>query len=228
MIRENIDSVRQRISDSCARSGRLVGDVKLVIVTKAASGKQVGEVIGMGLNTLGENRVQDATERYAVFGDTAEWHLIGHLQTNKVKDAVRIFKLIHSVDSARLMEAINKEALKSGKVQDVLLQVNISGEDSKFGVKPEESTGLIKIFKEYKNIMVLGLMTIAPEVKDPEEARPFFRALRELRDHINSLNLTTHNLKLLSMGMTNDFEVAVEEGSNIIRIGRAIFRGGSR
>jgi hypothetical protein len=218
MIPENIQSVTQRIAKACDKAGRPADDVKLICVTKTASIDQIEEVLNFGVKSLGENRVQDALGKYAIIGNGPEWHLIGHLQTNKAKDAVKMFSLIHSVDSLRLAHEIDKEAAKIGKIQDILVQVNTSGEESKFGIEPEQAEGIIKEIYAYPNIRVRGLMTIAPEVDDPEIVRPYFRSLRQLRDKIN-------NLQLLSMGMTNDFEIAIEEGANMVRVGRAIFGG---
>jgi pyridoxal phosphate enzyme (YggS family) len=222
MISENLKAVTQRISRSCEKSGRPADAVKLVCVTKEASLSEIEEVLALGVKDIGENKVQDALVKYKAIGDRAIWHLIGHLQTNKVKDAVRIFSLIHSVDSVRLAKEIDAQAKKIGKVQDILIQVNMSGEESKFGVAPDEASKLFEEIALYPNINTSGLMTIAPEVLDPEETRPCFRRLRELRDELQNSQLTTHNLQL-SMGMTNDFEAAIEEGSTMVRVGRAIF-----
>ncbi len=224
MISENLKAVTQRISKSCEKSGRPTDAVKLVCVTKEADLPEIEEVLALGVKDIGENRVQDVLVKYKAIGNRAIWHLIGHLQTNKVRDAVGISSLIHSVDSLRLVEVIDREAKRVGKVQDILIQVNTSGEESKFGV----SQYGVRLFFEkaalYPNISILGLMTMAPEVLNPEETRPCFRRLRELRDEINSLKLTAYSLQLLSMGMTNDFEVAIEEGSDLVRVGRAIFK----
>lgn len=222
MISENIKSVTQRMAKCCEKSGRRLEDVKLVCVTKMASVDEVSRALDSGINVIAENRVQDAVKKHAVIGGRAEWHLVGHLQTNKARDAVRLFSLIHSVDSARLAKEIDKEAGKAGKVQDILIQVNVSGEASKFGVEPDMVGDLLNEVAQLPNVAVRGLMTIAPEVDDPEKVRPYFRALRELRDSLSRLHLTPYTLHL-SMGMTNDFEVAIEEGSNLVRIGRAIF-----
>jgi pyridoxal phosphate enzyme (YggS family) len=224
MIADNIKAVTQRIARSCDKAGRPAGDVELVCVTKEATLAQMEEALQAGGRVFGENRVQDAAAKHKAIGDKASWHLVGHLQTNKVKEAVGIFDLIHSVDSAHLARQIDKEAGKASKVQDILIQVNTSGEATKFGVSPEAATDLIKEVALYPNIHIKGLMTIAPEVEDPETVRPYFRALRDLRDRIDGLKLTAYSLHLLSMGMTNDFEVAIEEGSTMVRIGRAIFR----
>ena len=225
MIKENVKSVTQRISRCCEKSGRAPEDVKLICVTKTASAEEIEEALSLDISSIGENRVQDAAVKYAVIGNKAEWHLIGHLQTNKVKDAVKIFALIHSVDSVRLAKEIDKEAGKISKIQDILIQVNTSGEESKFGIEPGAIEDLIKEISIYPNINIRGLMTIAPEADDPETVRTYFRELRELKDKINNRHLTRGPLALLSMGMTNDFEIAIEEGSNMIRIGRAIFGG---
>ena len=216
MIPDNIKSVTQRIAKCCERSGRAAGDVKLICVTKEASIGQAEEALGCGVTDLGENRVRELADKYRAIGDRAAWHLIGHLQTNKVKDAVRIASLIHSVDSIRLAKAVDAEAKKINKAQEVLVQVNTSGESSKFGLRPAEVPGFLKEVSLYTNINIKGFMTMAPESEDPELARPAFRALRELRDR-------TCGAFLLSMGMSNDFEVAIEEGSDMVRVGRAIF-----
>ena len=216
MIDDNLKSVRQRIATCCERSGRSIDEVKLIAVTKEASTEDADMVLSLGVKDIGENRVQDAAIKYGAIGERASWHMIGHLQTNKVKDAVRIFSLIHSVDSVRLAEVINKEASKIGKAQDILVQVNVSGEASKSGVEPDQAAELIKKISACKNVRVRGLMTIAPESEDPESSRPYFKVLSELQDRIGGL-------PELSIGMTGDFEVAIEEGATMVRVGRAIF-----
>ena len=233
-IAENLKAVTQRISRSCEKSGRPADAVKLVCVTKEADLAQIEEVLALGVKDIGENRVQDALVKYkAIGGQGFIWHLIGHLQTNKVKDAVRIFSLIHSVDSVRLAKEIDAQAKRIDKVQDILIQVTTSGEESKFGVAPDEASKLFKGIVLYPNINILGLMTIAPEVEDPEESRPCFRRLRELRDELNTIHNSAQRsgaspkgtqYTILSMGMSNDFEAAIEEGSTMIRVGRAIFK----
>lgn len=238
MIANNLNSVTQRIRRACEKSGRSPDKVKLVCVTKEVGVPEAEELLALGYKDLGENRVQELVLKHSSIGDRATWHLIGHLQTNKVKEAVRIASLIHSVDSERLAGEIDKEAKKLGKVQDILIQVNVSGEESKFGIRPEEVEGLIKNIVLYPNINIVGFMTMAPESEDPELARPCFQALRELRDKLLIDRLLRSpeekpelprndgwgKLPVLSMGMTNDFEVAIEEGANIIRVGRAIFK----
>jgi len=223
MIAENLKSVRQRIAKSCEKVGRPIDSVRLVCVTKEASIDEIKEALDLGARDLGENRVQDAALKYKLIGDKATWHLVGHLQTNKARDAVSIFSLIHSVDSARVASRIDKEAKVIDKMQDVLIEVNTSGEATKFGIRPGEIMDFLKEISLHPNISIKGLMTIAPEADDPEKARPYFRILRELRDNINERRTTNDRLRILSMGMTNDFEVAIEEGANMVRIGRAIF-----
>jgi len=223
MIADKVKSVTQTIAKCCEKNGRPADSVKFICVTKEADIGRIEEVLRCGVKNLGENRVQDLSAKYKAIGDRAVWHLIGHLQTNKVKDAVRISTLIHSVDSLRLAEIIDKEAARINKSQDVLVQVNTSGEASKFGLAPSEVEGFFKKISLYQNINMKGLMTIAPEVDDPEKSRPCFRTLRELKDKINNLRLTTYDLRLLSMGMSNDFEIAIEEGATMVRVGRAIF-----
>jgi hypothetical protein len=224
MISDNIKSIKQRIARSCEKKGRSPDSVKLVCITKESDMSQAEEVLRSGVRDLGENRVQELAAKYKAIGDKAVWHLVGHLQTNKVKDAIRMASLIHSVDSLRLAEAINKEAEKAGKVQDILVEVNTSQEASKFGFDHKDVFDFMKEVFLYSNINIAGLMTMAPEVDDPEKARGYFRFLQELRGKINELHITNHDLQELSMGMSNDFDVAVEEGATMVRIGRAIFR----
>ncbi len=234
MISDNLKSVTQRIVSSCEKIGRSEKDITLVCVTKEASIAEIEEVLRLGVTDIGENRTRDALLKYRAIGDRVKWHLVGHLQTNKAKDAVRIFSLIHSVDSERLVGQIDKESKKINKVQDVLIQVNISREESKFGTSPENVLEFLKAISLYPNIKIRGFMTIAPEAENPEIVRQCFRELRELKDELNSVLPGLPSTKagagktqysILSMGMTSDFEVAIEEGSNMVRIGRAIFSG---
>ena len=222
MIADNLKSVTQRIARCCEKNGRRPGDVKLICVTKETDIKRIEEVLALGIKDIGENRVQDAIVKHKLIGEIADWHLIGHLQTNKVKDAVKIFSLIHSVDSIRLAKEIQKCTKAIGKVQDILVEVNISGEGSKFGIAPDDAAAFFKEVLLYPNINILGLMTIAPEVETAEKARPYFRRLKELINELNAVLNTKY--EVLSMGMSNDFEVAIEEGSTMVRIGRAIFK----
>ncbi len=232
MIKDNIARIKERISRVCSRVNRDPDSITIVAVSKARTAEQIEEVIKAGITDIGENKVQEALSKYkqlsavpaaggSAFGGScqlsaARWHMVGHLQTNKVKDAVKIFNLIHSVDSLHLAFEIDKQAAKINNIQNILIEVNTSGEAAKFGIKPEELPGLVKSVSGLKNIRVLGLMTIAPIVDNPQISRPYFRMLRELRD-------TSYELRVLSMGMSDDFEIAIEEGSNVVRLGRAIF-----
>ncbi|OGW94417.1 MAG: YggS family pyridoxal phosphate enzyme [Omnitrophica bacterium RIFCSPLOWO2_01_FULL_45_24] len=223
MIADNLKSVTQGIARCCEKTRWHPGDVKLICVTKEANIKEIEEVLALKVKDIGENRVQDALIKYRAIGDRAIWHLVGHLQTNKVKDAVKIFSLIHSIDSIRLAKEIDKEAEKINKVQDILVEVNTSGEESKFGITPNDIGAFFKEISLYPNINILGLMTIAPEVNAQDMARPCFHKLREIGEQLQKLKLAAYGLQL-SMGMSNDFEVAIEEGSTMVRIGRAIFK----
>jgi len=224
MISENIKSIRQRIARCCEKSGRPAEDVTLVCVTKEVGPSEIEEALRFGITDIGENRAQDLIPKYKAIGPNVRWHFIGHLQTNKAKDVVAASSLIHSVDSVHLAGAINKEAGKLGKVQDVLIQVNVSGEKSKFGIAADEAVDAIKNISLYANISIKGLMTIAPEVPDAELVRPCFRGLKELFKDVKARNFNNVDMKYLSMGMSNDFETAIEEGSNMVRLGRAIFK----
>ncbi len=225
-VRDNLNKVYDRISSACSRKGRDLGSITVVAVSKGRSLQQIEEAIGAGITDIGENRIQEAIGKLKVKSQkekVIKWHMVGHLQTNKVKEAVKIFDLIQSVDSIHLSAEIDKQAGKINKIQDILLEIKTSPEATKFGIKPEEAIEAIKQISSLKNINLKGLMTIAPLVDNPEKARPYFRKLKELLEKINSLHITPDTLHILSMGMSDDFEVAVEEGSNMVRIGRAIF-----
>ncbi|MDP3143631.1 MAG: YggS family pyridoxal phosphate-dependent enzyme [Candidatus Omnitrophota bacterium] len=224
MIADNLRKIRQKIALICQHTGRNLSEITLVAVTKSASPEQIQEVIAAGIIDIAENRIQEAQKKYLALRDRPiKFHLVGHLQTNKVKAAIEIFDLIHSVDSVHLAQEIEEQAAKAQKAVDILLQVNVSGEETKFGLNPGEVADLLKEIAGLKHIRVKGLMTIAPLVDNPEKTRSFFRQLRELRDKLNALHLTPYTLRDLSMGMTDDYRVAIEEGATLLRIGRAIF-----
>jgi PLP dependent protein len=228
-VYDNLLKLQERIRSACLRSGRDPESVILVAVGKGRTVDEIKEAIEAGLSDIGESRVQEALAKLnevtsqRVNEKRIQWHLIGHLQTNKARDAVKIFDLIHSVDSLRLAQEIDKQAARINKVQDMLMEVKVSPEVTKSGFDPEEAVVATKEILRLKNIKLRGLMTIAPIDEDPEKARPYFSMLRELLNRINNLQLTAYSLQLLSMGMSDDFEVAVEEGATIVRIGRAIF-----
>lgn len=217
MIKENIFRIKESIPDAPG--------VTIVAVTKGRTTAQIREALAAGILDIGENRIQEAAGKHRELADLRDirWHMVGHLQTNKAKEAVRIFDLIHSVDSKHLAEEIDKQAQKIGKVQDILIEVNTSGEEAKFGIRPEGLPGLASAALNLKNIRLLGLMTIAPFADDPETTRPYFRALKGLLDGINVSSAIERRLAVLSMGMTGDFRVAIEEGATMVRLGRAIF-----
>jgi len=225
MISENIKKVTQRIGEACKRTGRDPKEVTLVCVTKEASLNDIIEAIRAGMPELGENRVKEALLKYnSLKKEKITWHMIGHLQRNKVRDALKMFDLIHSVDSLKLAREINAEAIKQKKLADILIEVNVSGERAKFGVRPAKTLEMVEEITALSNIRLLGLMTMAPMVDKPAEARPFYRDLKKIFNEIND-KIPAVKLEYLSMGMTQDFEVAIEEGANIVRIGRAIFSG---
>ncbi len=215
MIAENLAVIRKLIP---------LDTVSLIAVTKTQSPEVIRQAFAAGLSIVGENRVQEAMEKSALLADLPlTWHLIGHLQTNKVKQAVQLFSLIHSVDSSRLATEINRCALNIGKVQDVLLEVNVSGEDAKSGVTPEQAEELAAFIDSLPNLRLCGMMTVAPLFDDPELTRPIFRTLREMFDKLKEKALHPDSFRWLSMGMTHDYRVAVEEGSTMVRIGTGLF-----
>ena len=215
MIAENLAVIRKLIP---------LDTVSLIAVTKTQSPEVIRQAFAAGLSIVGENRVQEAMEKSALLaGLPLTWHLIGHLQTNKVKQAVQLFSLIHSVDSSRLATEINRCALNIGKVQDVLLEVNVAGEDAKSGVTPEQAEELAAFIDSLPNLRLCGMMTVAPLFDDPELTRPIFRTLREMFDKLKEKALHPDSFRWLSMGMTHDYRVAVEEGSTMVRIGTGLF-----
>ena len=222
-IGERVKEVNEKISDSAKRVGRNPEEVKLIAVTKGVRTDRIKEAIDAGILSLGESKVQEAIPKITALGKTVSWHFIGHLQRNKVKYVAGEFELIHSVDSAGLSEEISMRAQKRGIVQDILLEVNISGEKKKFGVFPHEVIDTVKMITGLKDISLKGLMTIAPYSANPEDSRPCFRRLREMRDEIIDLSICTQDFRELSMGMSGDFEIGIEEGATLVRIGTAIF-----
>lgn len=225
MISENLRAVRKKIEEAARRAGRQAGGIILVCVTKTVAVPQIEEALACGATDIGESRVQDAAVKFKAIGARARWHLIGHLQTNKVKDAVRIFGLIHSVDSLKLAEEISKRAGVFDKTQEILIEVKTSEEATKYGALPDEVFDLVEKAAVLPNIKIMGLMTMAPVVSDAREARPYFKRLKELSEAIAAKKIENVNMRYLSMGMTQDFEAAIEEGANMVRIGHAIFEG---
>jgi len=222
-IKLNIKNIQKNIADTLSQIGR-TDEVTLIGVTKTVSSEMAAEALDSGILDLGENKVQELNKKYEVLGKKARWHLIGTLQTNKVKYIINKTTLIHSLDRLSLADEIDKRAGQNNIVVDCLIQVNISLEDTKHGLLKEDVPLFIKeVSEKFKNIKVRGLMGMAPFEENPEDARPYFREMKTLFENIKSLNLENVDLKYLSMGMTNDYRVAIEEGSNMVRVGTAIF-----
>ncbi|HOE26190.1 MAG: YggS family pyridoxal phosphate-dependent enzyme [Candidatus Aureabacteria bacterium] len=221
MIADNVRKVRSRIEAAARRSNRPAGGIELLASTKGRSVEEIGEALAAGVRLIGENRVQEAARKFPELRGRASMQMIGHLQRNKVAEALRIFDLIHSLDRLRLAEEIEREAAKSGRLVPVLVEVNVSGEEHKFGVRPDELPEFLAAVGRFERLQVEGLMTMAPFSPDPERARPVFRRLRELAGRF--ADGPRLRMRHLSMGMTQDYEVAVEEGATIVRIGTAIF-----
>lgn len=223
MVAENYRDVEERIRSACERSGRDRSDVTLIAVSKTKPVQMIREAMEAGAEVFGENKVQELCEKYEVLPKELHWHMIGHLQRNKVKYVIDKAELIHSVDSLRLAEEISREAVKKGVQANVLIEVNVAEEESKFGVRTEDTEDLIRKTAVLPNVCIRGLMTIAPYVEDPEENRPIFRTLRKLAVDIKKKNIDNVSMDVLSMGMTGDYEVAVEEGATMVRVGTGIF-----
>ncbi len=223
-ITERIASVRDRIAQAAARSGRSAPDVRIVAVAKQQPPEAVQAVIDAGIEDIGENYVQEARTKAGLVRGPVRWHMIGHLQRNKVKAALPLFTLIHSVDSIDLLHTLEARARQLGRDRvDILFEVNLAGEASKAGVAPEDLEGLFAVARTCPRLWVCGLMCIPPAPREAEENRPYFQKLRELRDQWRGRAGPQASLHELSMGMSEDFEVAVEEGATLVRIGRAIF-----
>ena len=223
-MKNRIEQVKKRIKDTAEACKRPMASIRLLAVSKTMPAEVVQDAIEAGILNLGENYIQEAREKInALSAYPVTWHFIGHLQSNKAKYAVRLFDLIHSVDSLKLAQELNKYANKNDKIQAILIQVNVAKEVSKSGVYVEDTLQLLKEVSRLENIAVKGLMTMPPFFNAPEKARPYFTALRELRDQIKMEAISNISMDELSMGMTGDFETAIEEGATIVRIGTAIF-----
>ncbi|TET79157.1 YggS family pyridoxal phosphate-dependent enzyme [candidate division TA06 bacterium] len=222
-VTDNVRLVKERIAEAAIRSGRKPESVVLVAAAKGIEAERVEEAIACGVSIVGENRVQEALTKFSKVSLKADWHMIGHLQTNKVKKALDIFSTIQSVDSLRLAREISRRAEQLGKETEVLIEVNTSGEPTKFGVEPENLIEVLGEAMSIPHLKIVGLMTIGVFSSDPERVQPCFRVLRELKMRCIDQFKETARMKLLSMGMSNDFETAIEEGSNMVRIGTAIF-----
>jgi len=230
-LRENHCAVIDRIAAAAGRAGRDPRDITLVAVTKSVSTAIAGGLLDVGIGHLGENRVQEGVRKHAELGPRCRWHMIGHLQTNKVKKTLEIFQTIHAVDSEHLLREISRRTTLDGAATvdcaapEILLEVNISGEESKYGLEPGAVRSMVALARELPGVELCGLMTMAPYDPDPEAARPYFREMAALYRALHDEGLVGQRFRMLSMGMSGDFEVAVEEGATHVRVGTALFKG---
>ncbi len=223
-IKDNIDNIMQRVVASAERAGKNPQDITVIAVSKTVDAARAREAVEGGLINLGENKVQEMVSKYEQLPNLGiRWHMIGHLQKNKVKYIIDKAELIHSVESVDLANEINKRAIQHGLIAKILIELNIAKEESKFGINDENVYEFIKSLEQFENLKVMGLMTVAPNSENPEEIRWVFKKMKEIFDNISAMKISNTDMKYLSMGMTNDFEIAIEEGSNIVRIGTAIF-----
>lgn len=223
MIKENLAEVEAKIAAACKRAGRDRSEVTLITVSKTNPVVRLKEAMDCGVHIFGENKVQEMLEKQEELPDTLEWHMIGHLQRNKVKYIMGKVAMIHSVDSLRLAEEISKEAVKQGTQENILIEINVAEEESKFGITTKEAIELVETVSKLPNIHIKGLMTIAPFVENAEENRKIFQDLKKLSVDIAQKNIDNVTMTVLSMGMTNDYEVAIEEGATMVRVGTGIF-----
>ena len=223
MLKDQLQEVEKRIQAACDRAGRKREEVTLIAVSKTKPVETLQEAYDLGVRIFGENKVQELTAKYEALPKDIHWHMIGHLQTNKVKFIIDKAELIHSVDSLKLAETIEKEAAKHDLIADILVEVNVAEEESKFGMKMEEVIPFVEKVSAFPHVRVRGLMTIAPFVEDPEENRSIFADLHKLYIDIKKKNHDNDTVSVLSMGMTNDYEVAIEEGATMVRVGTGIF-----
>lgn len=223
MLKSNYDNVRDKITATCNATGRKPEDVTLIAVSKTKPAEDILVLYNHGVRDFGENKVQELTEKYEQLPKDIRWHLIGHLQTNKVKYIVDKVHLIHSVDSVKLAEQIEKEAAKKDVIVNILVQVNVANEDTKFGLDAEETLKNVETISKFSHIRIKGLMTIAPFVENGEENRKYFNNLKQLSVDIQKKNIDNVSMDFLSMGMSGDYETAIEEGATLVRVGTSIF-----
>jgi pyridoxal phosphate enzyme (YggS family) len=222
-VADNIRRIRETMAEAARRSGRPASAVRLMAVTKTVDDDRIFTAIKAGVEIIGENYVQEAKRKIDKMGNPCEWHMIGHLQTNKAKYAVRLFDMIHSLDRLELARELDRRACAAGRIMKVLIEVNVAGEETKTGIPLAGAGDLVRAVAPLENLSIQGLMTMPPWFDDPEEARPFFRELRDLRDRITAEAIDRVEMRELSMGMTGDYAVAIEEGATIVRIGRGVF-----
>ena len=223
MISDNLARIGERIEKAAISAGTRPESIRLIAVSKTKPIELIQEAISAGLTDFGENRVQETVEKYDVFGDRVHWHLIGHLQTNKAKHAARVCHMVQSVDSLELGQELDRRVHTLNRVLPILVQVKTSNEETKFGVEPDRVSDLIEQLASLSSLSVQGLMTIPAFTPDPEDARPSFQLLRALKDRVAGMRLPGVDLRYLSMGMTQDFDIAIQEGANMVRVGTALF-----
>ncbi len=222
-LEDNIENVRQRIARACQRAGRSVADIRLIAVTKTVDCDIVNRSIELGMTEIGENKPQEIVRKYDLIAGDVNWHMIGHLQSNKVRHIIDKVSLIHSVDRKSVVDEIEKRAAQHDRVIDVLVQVNIGAESQKSGVTTDAVKALLNYIENCPHIRVLGLMCMAPFLDDPEQVRPYFKQMKAIFDDVKAMPLQRSQIEILSMGMTNDFEVAIEEGATMIRVGTGLY-----
>lgn len=223
MLKENLKTVEEHVQEACKRAGRSREEVTLIAVSKTKPVEMLQEIYGEGVRDFGENKVQELCDKIEQLPSDIRWHMIGHLQRNKVKYIVGKVALIHSVDTYRLAEEINIQAKKRGIIVPILVEVNIAGEKTKFGTTAEDAMLLVEEISKLENVRIRGLMTIAPFVENPEDNRLYFRKIKQLSVDITNKNIDNVSMEILSMGMTGDYEVAIEEGATMVRVGTGIF-----
>ena len=222
-VEENIKDIWSRIEKSAGKTGKNKEDIKLVAVTKTVEVERIKEAINCGIKIIGENRVQEAESKFSQVTEKVEKHLVGHLQTNKAKKAVELFDFIQSVDGVRIAQEISRRASRMGRVMEILVEMNTSGEKTKFGIDPDQASAFVKSISNLEGIRIKGLMTIGIFSDDPEDTRPCFKRLKAIFDQLKSEDIPNVEMKYLSMGMTNSYRIALEEGANLVRIGTKIF-----
>ncbi len=223
-IKENLEQVKQNIANAAIKVGKKPEDIVLVMATKTVDSERIREAVRAGGRIIGENKIQEALKKYEVLKDEdAEWHFIGHLQTNKVKDVLKFANMIHSVDRLSLVEKLDQRLQHEGRSMDILIQVNTSHEESKYGISPEAAITLVKQTAKYDTLKIYGLMTIGLFTKDEVKIHKCFKVLKEIHDNIVKEGIDNVQMKYLSMGMSGDYQIAIEEGANMVRIGTAIF-----
>lgn len=223
MLKENLTKVEENIQKACDKAGRKRSEVTLIAVSKTKPVEMLQEIYDEGIREFGENKVQEMCEKMELMPQDIKWNMIGHLQTNKVKYIIGKTSLIHSVDSLKLAEEIQKQAVKHDVTADILVEVNIANEESKFGISKDETIQMVRDIVKLDHLKIKGLMTIAPFVEDPEDNRLYFREIKQLSVDINNQNIDNVSMDVLSMGMTGDYMVAIEEGATMVRVGTGIF-----